>query len=30
MNHVMDERYTLITIKQRIYDEDTQILLNEI
>ena len=30
MNYVMDENYTVIKIKQRIYDQATQILLNEI
>ena len=30
MNQVMDENYTVIKIKQRNYDEATQILLNEI
>ena len=30
MNYVMDENYTVVKIKQHIYDQDTQILLNEI
>ena len=30
MNYDMDENYTVIKIKQRIYDQATRILLNEV